>query len=320
MDRGAESSLHRTITAGLLCETAAVFIGLAYLTLKAADAGLCWPMVGLLCALQGCWFQRLFVVGHEAVHHKLLSKRRTNDLAGQLVLLPLIVPLRIFRKIHRYHHGFNRRDPQTAALDTFVVPADAGFLRHLYCHLVWYIAVFGGGFFLHSLVSVLLFLALPLPIARRVSPAFEGWSAADRLASIATFAAGLGLHLTIAWAFGTEVWALTLGWPFLAFAWVYSLLVYIYHYDTSYGPPVRDNVRSLRRHRLLSWWLLNFNEHATHHGNASLPWHRLPHERRPMTPRLAANQRVQTIAAAILRQLRGPRIIRKEPTLPDSPT
>ncbi|MCB9703655.1 MAG: fatty acid desaturase [Myxococcales bacterium] len=307
----SDQALHRAITARLLLETAAVLLGLGGLAVAVAhEPALPRPLVALVCALQGCWLHRLYVVGHEAVHHKLFPEdRRLNDLVGQLVLLPLMVPLRVYRKIHRFHHGQNRRDHHTSALDTFVVPAGAGPLRRLYCRIVWYLAVFGGGWFIHSLVSVVLFLALPLRVARRVSPAFEGWSAGDRWASIATFAAGVGLHLAVAYGLGAEVWALTLGWPFLAFAWVYSLLVYIYHYDTSYGSPVRDNVRSLAPNRALSWWLLNFNEHATHHADASLPWHRLPAERRPPSPALAANQKVSTIGAAILRQLRGPRII-----------
>ena len=181
--------------ARLLLETAAVLLGLGGLAVAVAhEPALPRPLVALVCALQGCWLHRLYVVGHEAVHHKLFPEdRRLNDLVGQLVLLPLMVPLRVYRKIHRFHHGQNRRDHHTSALDTFVVPAGAGPLRRLYCRIVWYLAVFGGGWFIHSLVSVVLFLALPLRVARRVSPAFEGWSAGDRWASIATFAAGVGL-------------------------------------------------------------------------------------------------------------------------------
>jgi fatty acid desaturase len=108
---------------------------------------------------------------------------------------------------------------------------------------------------------------------------------------------------------GARVWALTLGAPLLAFAWVYSLLVYIYHYETDYGPAVRFHVRSLRPSPIASWWLLNFNEHGTHHRLPKLPWYALPEHREPLPPEHAANQKVQTITAAILRQLRGPRII-----------
>jgi len=301
---------HTAITARLLLETAAVFLALACLAPRlAAEPGpLAWLALPVAFA-QGCWLHRLYVVGHEAAHRKLLPQRTwQNDLVGSLALLPLAVPLRIFRKIHAFHHGQNRRDHRTSALDTFVLPAGAGPLRRALCRLAWYLSVFAGGFFVHSLVSIVLFLALPLRLARKVSPAFEGWTHRDQLASILAFAGGVALHLAVYALLGAHVWAWALGWPFLAFAWVYSLLVYIYHYDTSYGSPVKYNVRSLARHPLLSWWLLEFNEHATHHRDASLPWYRLRDHAEPLPPGYEANQKVPTIAAAILQQLRGPAI------------
>lgn len=298
--------LHRVITARLLLETLAIHVGLGALALAPAPA---WLTAAAIIA-QGCWLHRLYLVGHEAVHHKLVpGSRRWNDVLGQLVLAPLLVPLPVYRAIHRFHHGHNRRDHHTSALDTVILPAGAGRLRRALACVPWYLAVFAGGFFVHSLVSVVLFLCLPLALARRVSPAFEGWTAALRLRSLAAFAVGVALHLAIGLGLGARAWALTLGLPFLAFAFVYSLFVYIYHYDTSYGSPVRHNVRSLRPNRVISWWLLNFNEHATHHADASIPWHQLPKSRVTLPPEYADNQRVTTFAAAILQQLRGPRII-----------
>ncbi|MEZ4452042.1 MAG: fatty acid desaturase [Nannocystaceae bacterium] len=309
MDRAPEA-LHRAITARLLVETAAIFLGLAALTLALADRGApTWAIAAPILA-QGCWFHRLYLVGHEAVHRKLFpDDPRTNDFVGQVVLLPLLVPMAVYRAIHRFHHGHNRRDARTSALDTFVVPADAGPLRRALAWALWYLAVFAGGFFVHSLVSVALFLFLPLSIARRVSPAFEGWTAALQRSAQLAFAAGLALHGAIFAGLGAEVWGLLLGLPFVAFALVYSLFVYIYHYDTSYGSPVRHNVRALRHNRVISWWLLHFNEHATHHADASIPWHRLASSRVTLPPEYADNQRVTTFAGAILQQLRGPRIV-----------
>lgn len=316
---------HRTLTIRLLCESLVVAVLLAALAVgldaqsdRLARLGL-WVVIGL----QGCWLHRLYVVAHEASHGKLWpQQRKINDALGQLLLLPLLLPLRVHRKIHAFHHGHNRRDPSTSSLDTFVITRRASatgrVLARAWCHLLWYLAVFAGGFFVHSLVSVLLFLAMPLSLARRISPAFRGWTTTDRLRSLAAVGLGLGLHLGVASLFGARVWALTLGWPMLAFAWVYSLLVYIYHYDTGYGPEVRLHVRGLRRSPLAAWWLLNFNEHATHHRAPKLPWYELPAHREPLPPAHASNQKVETIGAAILHQLRGPRIIEVGPG--ESPT
>ncbi|MCA9682630.1 MAG: fatty acid desaturase [Myxococcales bacterium] len=309
---------HRPITARLLLESVLGFAALAWgaVACDGADGSWSAALLPVLIALQGCWIHRLYVVAHEASHGKLWPEHRgINDLLGQLLLLPLMLPLRIHRKIHAFHHGHNRRDERTSALDTFVVPRRATalgrFLQRAWCHLLWFVAVFAGGWFLHSLISVVLFLAMPLSLARRISPAFKGWRGTDQLRSLAAFSLGLGLHLAVAMVLGPRAWALTLGLPLLAFAWVYSLLVYIYHYDTDYGPAVRFHVRSLRPNPLASWWLLNFNDHATHHREPKLPWYRLPEHREPLPDAHADNQKVDSVSAAILMQLRGPRIIER---------
>lgn len=307
---------HRSITTRLLMESVLIVLALgagAICLDRFAGAPARAAQIAVIM-LQGCWLHRLYVVAHEASHLKLWPEHRgLNDALGQLMLLPLMLPLRIHRKIHAFHHGHNRRDHETSALDTFVVRKRrspiARVLVRGWCALLWYVSVFAGGFFIHSLVSVVLFLAMPLSLARKISPAFKGWTVGDQLRSLAAFGLGLGLHLAVAQLFGARAWALSLGWPLLAFAWVYSLLVYIYHYDTSYGPAVRHHVRGLRRSPLASWWLLNFNEHATHHREPKLPWYQLPEHRQPLPPEFAANQKVDTIAAAILRQLRGPHVI-----------
>jgi fatty acid desaturase len=306
---------HRPLTLRLLCETVAVFAVLATATLLAdRSSGLGRAALPIAIVAQGFWLHRIYVVAHEASHGKLWpDDRRINDGLGQLLLLPLLLPLRIHRKIHAFHHGHNRRDVETSALDTFVVRGRCGPLRRAWYFVLWYLAVFAGGWFVHSLVSVVFFLILPLRVAQRVSPAFKGWRRRDQLASLAVFGAALSLHLAIGWAFGARTWALLLGWPLVAFAWCYSLLVYIYHYDTDYGPAVRHHVRSLRPHPLASWWLLGFSDHATHHRDPRLPWYALAEQREPLPPEHAGNQKVETIAAAIVQQLRGPRIIELEP-------
>jgi fatty acid desaturase len=312
---------HRPLTYRLLSESVLVLVllGAAAIGLDRLADG--WARVAqvLVIVLQGCWLHRLYVVAHEASHFKLWPEdRRINDVLGQLLLLPLMLPLRIHRKIHAFHHGHNRRDHETSALDTFVIPRRASplgrALARARCYVLWYLAVFAGGFFIHSLVSVVLFLAMPLSLARKISPAFRGWTVNDQLRSLAAFGLGVAVHVGLAHWLGTRGWALSLGWPLLAFAWVYSLLVYIYHYDTSYGPAVRFHVRGLRRQPLAAWWLLNFTEHATHHRDPKLPWYSLPEHRQPLPPEHADNQKVHSVAAAILYQLRGPRIFEREGT------
>jgi fatty acid desaturase len=306
---------HDAITLAMLAETVGIFVGLAAaaVALHRWDTPAARVLLAGVIVAQGCWYHRLYTAGHEAVHGKLFPGRpRLNDLVGQGLLLPILVPMRVYRKIHAFHHGCNRRDEHTAALDTWVIPAGAGPIVRLRIRVVWLAGILLGGFFVHGLVSIVLFLCLPQTLARRVSPAFKGWRTRDQLASAAVFAGGITLHVALAGILGPADWALAFAWPLVAFAWVYSLLVYVYHYGATYGRDVRYNVRSLPRIPVFSWWLLNFNEHATHHRDTSVPWYALPGARQPLPAAFARNEDAATLWQAIAHQLRGPRIVERD--------
>ena len=296
----------------MLLETCAVAgilgIGSAWLVISEMP----WWWCVLPVVAQGFWFQRLYVVGHEAAHRKLFPRRpRLNDVWGQVALTPILVPLSIFRMIHRFHHGGNRRDANTAALDVYVVPPGAGRARRAWCWLLWYLGVFGGGWFVHSLVSIVLFLCLPVPLARRVSPAFRGWNTGAQVRAMGIFGLGVGAHVAVALGYGTVVWWVCLGLPFGVFALVYSVQLYVYHYDTTMGRDVRFHVRSLGGSPVVSWWLLNLNEHATHHREPSIVWYALPDHRQPLPEAHRHNQNVETFWQGVTQQLKGPTIVEK---------
>lgn len=270
-----------------------------------------WWCYAPLLLFQGLWYYRIYVVGHEAAHRKLVPGHpQLNDIIGSMVLLPLLTPLNIYRKIHYFHHGFNRKDAHTSTLDTFVIDGKAKKLKTAYYYLVWYLSIFCGGFFLHSLISVILFLFCPPTIARKISPAFNGWNIRDQLKAIVLFLAGIALHLSVYYLFGKDVYLVSLGYPMLAFAWLLSLLVYVFHYDTTMGDHVRFNVRSVDRIHVLSWILMNFNEHATHHQYPNLPWYVLPDKRADLPPDFEKqNQPTRNFFIAIVRQFKGPHVI-----------
>jgi len=263
-----------------------------------------------LALIQGFWFYRFYIVGHEASHRKLfMSNKMANDIVGSIILLPLMTPITIYRKIHMFHHGFNRKDNHTSALDTFTTK-NLSLVKKIYYYGLWYISVFLGGLFIHSLVSVILFLFIPPRWARKISPAFEGWSLMDQFKSILLFSIGVGLHFSMYFFFGLDVYLWTMGYPMIAFAWILSLFVYIFHYDTTVGEEVRFNVRSVERMPFFSWVLMNFNEHATHHQYPNIPWYELPEKRTPLPKDYAdKNQNTWSLFKAIFQQIKGPRII-----------
>lgn len=264
-----------------------------------------------LLLFQGLWFYRLYIVGHEAAHRKLVPGKRTlNDVLGSLALLPLMVPVTVYRKIHYFHHGFNRLDPHTSMLDTYVIKGNPTKWKIGKAYVLWYLSVFFGGFFLHSLVSVFLFLFLPPSAGRQISPAFRNWTWKDQLQSIALFLLGLGLHIAVYLLGGLSFYAAVLGFPMLAFAWVLSLLLYIFHYDTSHGKEVRYHVRSTAPVPVLSWVLMNFQEHATHHQHPEIPWFELPEKRSPLPEDYAARNRSGlSFFRAVVQQLKGPNLV-----------
>lgn len=298
---------HETRTARVLAETWGLF-GLFALV---GATGWALDNLAVLAAgavLQGLWMQRLYVVGHEAAHGKLYpGQARRNARWGQLALLPLLVPLPVFRKIHRFHHGANRRDPHTSALEVFVFRRD-GPLQRLNAWTVWLLAVLAGGWFWHSVVSILLFLALPTRMAEKVSPAFHGWSPTDRARSIAVFLAALALHVGIGWIGGASLWLALIGLPLVVFAGVYSAQLYVYHYDTTIGPAVTLHARRLHGPGI-SWWLLNLNEHDTHHRLPNVVWYALPDVGRPLPAPHDTNQNTHSFLTGLLQQLRGPRVV-----------
>jgi fatty acid desaturase len=260
--------------------------------------------------MQGLWLDRFYIVGHEAAHKKLFpGNLKKNDFWGSVILLPLMVPMPIYRKIHQFHHGFNRHDDHTSVLDTFVTKRRPGKLLKMYYYSLWFIAVFMGGFFIHSLISVLLFLFVPVSLSIKISPAFTGWRWSDQVKSILGFGLGVGLHLGVYFLAGADAYLYVLGFPLLAFAWIWSMLVYIFHYKTTVGEETRYNVRSLNRNVFFSWVLMNFNEHATHHQYPNIPWYELSEKKKPLPEQYRHNQNVSTIGEAILQQLKGPRIV-----------
>ncbi len=299
----------------LIVETLALVILTAWLAVKLSD-GLSPYHFGLyaylpLLIFQALVFQRLYIIGHEAAHRKLVPNSIwLNDLVGQLMLLPILIPIKIYRKVHMFHHGFNRKDIHTSALDVFVSPWPLTLSTKIFFRALWYLGVFAGGYFLHSIASVIIFLCIPSKRAERISPAFKNWDSKDRLAAWLQLLACFGFHGLVAIYFGTIIWFYALAFPFLAFAWVWSLLVYIFHFETTIGSHTRYNVRSIKQNWFFSWLLMNFNQHATHHMYPNIPWFMLPEKRAPLPEVFEAkNKTMLPLRKAIFNQLRGPTLI-----------
>ena len=142
-----------------------------------------------------------------------------------------------------------------------------------------------------------------------MSPAFKGWSRRDQIASLTLFALPVTAQVLFAWWLGVDAWLAIFGLPLLAFAWGYSVQRYVYHYRTTMGPQTRFHARRLHGGRFLAWWLLNLNEHDSHHRHTRVVWYDLPAAGRPLPAEFAGNQNVQRFSAGLLQQLRGPTLV-----------
>jgi fatty acid desaturase len=306
---------HGATTAWLVVETVGL-LGLASWAAVALGSldprpGWWWLLYLPLLLAQALLFQRLYVIGHEAAHRKLVPGRpASNDVLGQAMLVPILIPVRIYRQVHMFHHGFNRKDHHTSALDVFVSPWPLTPLVRAYYTALWYLGVFAGGYFLHSVASVVIFLFVPTRLAVKVSPAFRRWTERDRVVAWLQLLACAGFVAVLAVVLGGQAWRFAWLYPFAAFAWVWSLLVYVFHYHTTIGAHTRFNVRALRQRPVISWLLLNFNQHASHHMYPNVPWYELPRRRQALPPAFEAkNQDTDSYLRAILNQLRGPTIV-----------
>ncbi len=307
----AEMKDHTQISVKLVAETLIIYSLLLLATSILASFDDHWlnALAVLFSITLGLWLERLFVLAHECVHKKLLPDNPlVNDFIGWLVLLPVGAPLSIYRKIHYFHHGFNRKDHSTAALDTFIAGTRNETITLVF-KCIWIYYVFFGGFFVHSVITVLLFLFAPGMLLLGISDVFKAWTMKMRLLAWVQTASCVAFHAVLVEILGLHVWCLAALLPLAVFAWLWSLKLYIYHYRQPIGLDVRRNVRSLKPNRFLGWLLLNFNEHSAHHFDPTLPWYKLPGAGH--SPCENVQERMSVIQA-ILQQAAGPTIVSRK--------
>ena len=150
-------------------------------------------------------------------------------------------------------------DAQTSALDVYVVPANPTWIQRLWPKLLWYAGILGG-WFIHSGVNK-LFCCFQC-IARNVSPAFKGWTFRDQISRCCRLSHN-ALHILISCSGDFTLWV-----------YRYCIhLVYLPLYTHCNCTSITIGLLWAPAHSFmredqdewLSWWLLNLNEHDTHH-------------------------------------------------------
>jgi fatty acid desaturase len=240
---------------------------------------------------------------HEAIHGLLHPKPALNTALGRALGVAFGAPFAPLRFAHLRHHRYNR---SPISRDDVYDPAR----QSAFAAQCRYYAYVGGGLYLGELLlNALAWLPVRAQRAliRRTTPAGCAHPPAlDALAEQCLLRAAAqrafrvdALATLLLWGAAFWWWGAAAGWLLVLLgvrALAISLLDNAAHYATPLDQP--RYALNLRLPRALSFWLLHFNLHRTHHDRPALPWHVLPRlaDRRPEDP---------AFGTAVLRQLAG---------------
>ena len=210
---------------------------------------------------------------HEAVHFKLHSKRRTNDLLGRVHAVLFGCPFHALKVGHMTHHRYNR-----GVIDTNeFIPAAT---RHAALWWLAYYARIMGFLYISEVVSPLAFFfwTRSKRLIRRLLQDNALESILDLFTRRVVHTIRFDAFLCLGW-FALQVYA---NWSdirpliiiLLARAFIISIYDNAYHYGTD--PHDASAAYNLTVPRLLRPLILNHNMHRVHHRHPASSWAELP--------------------------------------------
>jgi acyl-lipid omega-6 desaturase (Delta-12 desaturase) len=266
------------LAAGLVVFDGLLFAGLSVVAVAPVPIG----ARVLAGAALGVVIARLFILGHDACHNVLFSRRWLNVVVGRILFLPAVTPFSLWEVGHNVaHHGYTNlkgRDHVWAPLSKSEydhLPAWRRFVERVYRH--------PAGLGLYHLVE-LWWKKLLFPSRAHV-PARRRSHAADSALAIA-FAISWAAVITAAAAWAGSGVATTLAvallWPFAVWNGLMGFVIYVQHThpvvawfeDRAEWAWFQAQVGSTP-HVLLpfpfSRLLHNIMEHTAHHLDMSIP-------------------------------------------------
>lgn len=215
-----------------------------------------------------CW-----LLIHEAIHHKLLRNRTSNDLIGRVHAILFGCPFYILKIGHLTHHRYNRSELDTTEL----VPADTKHFAR------WWLAYYGrilGLLYLSEVISPLAFyfwknfkrLVIAWTHSKAIAAIFDLFT--RRMVQAIQMDAVLCVGFLAAQVYFN--WhALT---PFILLFFWRALIVSYYDNAYHYGTDPHDNqaANNLAVPGAVRRLILNHNMHRVHHRHPSASWAKLP--------------------------------------------
>jgi len=208
---------------------------------------------------------------HEAVHKNLHHKAPINDALARLMSVVFGASFDVLRFGHLMHHQYNRHWESEVYDEN----------KHIKC-IFWlnhYFKMLGGLYLTEVLTSFLIAIS-PLPVARRITQATlsderHRQAVLNALLKPATVRRLRLDCIAIVLFYSGSFMLFGVNWPVLAF-WIIGRGVMISLMDNAYhyGTPADNSViaKELSVPKGIATFILNFNHHATHHRNVSLPW------------------------------------------------
>ena len=218
-----------------------------------------WWAYGVAFFLMGRAFALLNILGHEAAHRLLFSRRRLNDLVGRWMLAyPAFTPLDLYRRVHMAHHReeFGPDEPDLGLYSGYPITR-ASMRRKLVRDAVGV----SGWKNLKPLLKALRG-ASSRPIASRI----------------------VGVQLVLwagFWVASGRWWLYPLLWlgPWMT-VWrvINRLRAIAEHGGMQRSTDRRQTTHVVRQRALARFWMVPYNTgwHLAHHVDIGIPWRKLP--------------------------------------------
>lgn len=208
--------------------------------------------------LMGSFFARFAILGHEAAHRLLFSRKRTNDVVGKWFLsYPAFVPFDLYRRSHFAHHKeeFGPNEPDLNLYNGYPV-SRASFRRKL----------------VRDAVGISGWKNLKPLLRGVVRPGFR--PVAARILGAQAVLLGMCIAAGRWWVYPL----LWLG-PWLT-VWrvINRLRAIAEHGGMTRSPDRRLTTHHVRQSALARFWMVPYNTgwHLAHHVDMGVPWRNLP--------------------------------------------
>jgi fatty acid desaturase len=272
---GASKALLRTIPQSQNLTLSAISILLQFAGLVLTPLAWGWKgwAFALWVVLYGYGTVLTWLLIHEAIHFKLHSKRRINDLLGRVHAVLFGCPFHILKVGHMSHHRYNRSVIDTNEL----IPADA---KHAALWWFAYYARIMGFLYVSEVISPLAFFfwSRSKRFIRRLIKDDTLEAILDLFTRRIVHTIRFDAFLCLGW-FALQFYA---NWSdlrpllilLLARACIISVYDNAYHYGTD--PHDAAAAYNLTVPRLLQPLILNHNMHRVHHRHPAASWTALP--------------------------------------------